>query len=220
MTTVNQRRAKSQRISDHLSKRPRKDTTAAKVRQVRRTLTERRNAYQGGTKLEQRAYRTVAKESRDHVRALILGRTGRRIDLVSLLRQRRQDGSPVWALVDPTTVNYSNGSRDGDGNSLIPPAQFNGHLRRSDLCVIPVGGKCRDCEPGDGFPPLPAEARGLVTDPKIRERAEWVGVLYQPEEWREVDPDPAVIVKWRGVEGYHCLAVWGGDMPAIMEFVD
>ena len=76
-------------------------------------------------------------------------------------------------------------------------------------------------QPGKGFPALPAKIRRLLTDKKIRKRAALVGVLYQPEEWRQANPDPALIVEWKALPGqYFALAVWGPDYHRIMEFVD
>lgn len=206
--TVNQKRAKSTDLCDHLSKRPRRDVVASQVRQVLQRRRADRERYAGGLKAERSANKILASCAKEEVRALILGRKGRRIDLVSVLRQRRQDGTPRWCLVDPTQeIGHWNGQYDSDGQ-----------LRISGHYIAGVGHK--NVQPQGGFPALPPAVRELARDKKIRKRAEFVGVLYQPEEWREVDPDPALIVKWRGVPGYFALAVWGGDMPQLMEFID
>lgn len=56
---------------------------------------------------------------------------------------------------------------------------------------------------------------------KTRKRAMWLGVLYQPESWRQIDPDPALICEYTDLPGeYYALAVWGGDRAKIMEWVD
>ena len=70
-----------------------------------------------------------------------------------------------------------------------------------------------------GIPPIPAEARQIIQDKRVRRRAEDVLVLYMPEVWAEVDLDPAVVVRWHGRSDWHCLAVWGGDRAQIEEFM-
>jgi hypothetical protein len=146
------------------------------------------------------------------MRAAYLGRMGRRIDLLSMLSLLRQDGSPVWTVADPRyRVAADNGGYDSDGD-LRWPGRGSAYIRTQS--------PCKNRTP-QGMPPLPARVRQLVTDPAIRRRANRVGVLYQPEEWMQVRPDPALVVEWRDRPGeYYALAVWGADLPKIMEWVD
>ena len=186
--------------------------------------------------------RVEAANLRKRVRMAVLGRRGRRIDLAAIMRQRRPDGRPAWAIVDPThpisaTVTYAS-----DGNHYVHPA--NGEIGSSGDVAWPAiirGEKIhynrwtvRDRRvPGlagpelasgflpTGLPALPDRVRELVRDPNVIRRANRIGVLYQPEAWVEVNPDPALVVEWTDRPGeYYALAVWGVDGPAIMEFVD
>lgn len=53
------------------------------------------------------------------------------------------------------------------------------------------------------------------------DNAKWMGILYQPDSWIEINPDPALIVEWKVLpKEYYCLAVWGGDKAQIEEFID
>jgi len=215
MATTLRDRAKSPRITDHLQRRPRRDLVRREVGRVRKRLRAVNRRYRDGLKAEANAYAQLRREHHEAARRLVLSRTGRRIHLEALLLQRRPGGQPRWALVDPTRPpSAMNGGYDEDGDVLVAAAD-GGHRK-----LVKVGHKAHNVQPGSGFPALPKRVRELASDPKIRKRAEWIGVLYQPEEWREVDPDPALVVKWKGVDGYFALAVWGGDRAQLMEFVD
>ena len=223
MSTPNQLKAKSTQIGDHLQKRPHKRHVARRVGEVRRRLHRMRRRYGGGLRAEQDSRRQLVDEAKQEARGLILGRRGRRIHLELLLRQRREDGNPRWTLVDPTRpVCFVNGGYDSDGDvrvggtSIIQSKTIG--LRQKAFWHKQHGGNAR--YPDGGFPALPGRVRRLASDPAIRKRAEWVAILYQPHEWRQVDPDPALVVKWKGVDGYYALAVWGGDRARLMEFVD
>jgi len=168
-------------------------------------------AYRGGLPAERQAAKEIRSEDRAEVRSIHMSGIGRRIDLIALLRQRDQQGRPVWTVADPKeSVGRYNGIISGDG--ILHVGYHEVETGRPT-----GGGKTFDPSP---LPPLPQEARDLATDPWIRRRASWVGVLYQPQTWREVHPDPAIVVEWKSRPGeYYCLAVWGGDRAVIEEFV-
>ena len=186
-------------------------------------------------------------QARKAARQAILSRTGRRIDLVALLKQSRPDSRPVWSIADPmANLASQNGGVDNDGDFCIArfvpelkrwvPATINasGHYtltrqfsfergRWQIGAYVKVGHKSKNLTPGGIIPPIPAQVREIVTDSKIRRRARWVGLLFQPVAWTETPPDkdPAIVVEWTDRPGeYYCLALWGHDGPAIMEFVD
>jgi len=205
----------------HLSRRVRRDATRAKVRAVRQELAaalDATAAYAGGLPMELASRRVrrqgATKAAKLLARQAILGRTGRRIDLDAILRERRPDGLPRWTIADPTGRG-SEGQVLTDGTILI-----GGRWRK--FAALEVGRRAdRKGLLPSGCPPIPAEVRPLFGARKIRRRAAWVGLLYQPEEWTVVRPDPAVVVEWTDLPGeYYALAVWGGDSARIMEFVD
>lgn len=183
--------------------------------------------YAGGLPAEQQSCvammagsREAAKSLRRAVRVAVLGRTGRRIDLGALMSQRRPDGQPAWAVVDPHYPIGAGGNgkhdldgtvgwpvRHGDGSNWVSLYEKSATVTKGFLPL--------------GMPALPPRVRALATDRHVMRRAKRIGVLYQPDAWREVDPDPALVVEWRDLPGeYYALAVWGVDGPAIMEFVD
>lgn len=198
----------------------------SEVRDLARTAREIIARYRGGLPAEissrnellsQLGLRNLRGYSCRHcirpaIRRAIMRRRGRRIELAGLLKQRRSNGLPAWAIVDPRfPISHANGSRCNDGSLYI-------NSRRYRIADLPGDGK--EYIP-DGMPVLPARVRALVQDKKILRRAKWIGVLYQPESWREVKPDPAVVAEWLDLPGeYYALAVWGGDRAKIMEWVD
>jgi len=236
MSTVAVERVESRDpIGDALSRRV---SARAAARHAAAVLDEcrrdRRRAHDlivlyGSTAAEQSS-RTLAKQAlalrtakfRALARATVLERCGRRIDLDALMQERRPDGLPRWAIVDPcvSLTNAANqrtseGKRDDDGTVML-----GGTWRQKPAWSYRVNGGRVAHLPAGGIPPLPEAARALVTDRTIRRRAAWVGLLYQPEEWVELRPDPAVVVEWKDRPGeYYCLCVWGGDRARIMEFV-
>lgn len=185
-----------------------------------------RQAYQGGLTAERQSWRQRRTETRSAIRAAYLAGLGRPIDLVALLRQRDASASPIWTVADPASeITARNGRIGGDGSvRIIGLGKARGRYgwAASDTRRIETGRPCgggEDYQPA-GMPALPPEARPIVTDDKIRRRANFVGVLYQPETWHQVDPDPAIVVEWRDRPGeYFCLAVWGGDRAQIEEFL-
>jgi len=198
---------------------------------VQAAVTEHRRlrvAYQGGLAAERQSWRQRRRETRSAIRAAYLAGLGRPIDLIALLRQRDSQGAPVWTVADPIHgIGRVNGRVHGDGDGDVAIATGKRMPRVAPKSTLVKTG--RPCAGGEdyqpaGLPALPPEARSIVTDEKIRRRAEWVGVLYQPETWHQVDPDPAVVVEWRDRPGeYYCLAVWGGtrnDRGQIEEFID
>lgn len=208
-------------IMTHVKRRTSQRTVNASLQRLRQEMRQARadeHRYDGGLPAEQSSLYQLQQKRRRNAkakrRALLISRVGRRIDLAALLNQRRRDELPRWAIVDPTRfLGNKEGQFDSDGMHCI-----GGYWRTirgakklaSGKSFLPVG-----------MPALPPRIRELATDPNIRRRARWVGVLYQPEEWREVEPDPALVVEWKARPGeYYALAVWGHDGPAIMEFVD
>lgn len=209
--------------------RPRLSTVRAAIRGIRRTLRSEIRAtesYRDGLAAEDQTSRRRRAEAltvaRRQAREVYLSRQGRRIDLPGLLRQRDGAGKPLWAIFDPMQQLYngacrmSEGKRDSDGTMMI-----SGKWVKIPGCDWKnQSGVVTAFLPAGGIPPIPARARELFRDRKIRRRAKWVGLLYQPEEWLAAKPDPAVVVEWCDRPGeYYALAVWGGDFRQIMEFV-
>lgn len=209
---------------DLLAPRESKMTVRRAWRQARRELRSalrQSDLYLGGQPAElasrESLRRAALRAARLACRRAWTARQGRRIDLAALLNHRRADGTPVWTIGDPAVPtaianNYPEGRRDIDGSLYI------GRRWRTIPGVKPGGASMT---PTGGVPPLPAVARRLLTDRRIRRRAVWVGLLYQPEGWAAPKPDPAVVVEWECRPGeYYALAVWGPDRPRIMEWVD
>lgn len=218
--------AASTRITDHLEERVGHASviqeTVAAVENLDSEVRALR-AYVGGLPAElisARLRRDAAyAEARKTVRKARLGAKGRRIDLPALLRQCGKDRRPLWALVDPMrwTPENDEGKRDSDGTMRV--SCFWVRIPGSDWKN--ESGKVVAFRPEGGIPPIPETARKLFADRIIRRDASWVGLLYQPDSWREANPDPAVVVEWKSRPGeYYCLAVWGDDAPTIMEWVD
>lgn len=209
-------------ILSHCDRRVNRRTVKQTIRRALaefRAVREQARAYDGGLPLEKRSRKhllaSAVAAARKTARMIYVSRIGRRIDLAALLNERRPDGYPLWTVVDPAY-------RD---------TYYQGEEGRRSSSAVKVGGSYRSIsglrnqettvEPGGHVPALPRQARRLLTDSRIRRRAAWVGLLYQPQEWREVRPDPAVVVEWKDLPGeYYALAVWGHDGPRIMEFVD
>jgi hypothetical protein len=190
---------------------------AGEILRRRQAIMDR---YRGGLPAELQSRDKLMIGLRQSQRALVARRRGRRIDLAGLLSEHRADGLPLWAIVDPTvSISAGNGKRDSDGTFYVAMAGD----RCSSLYV-----RYRPHDQADGvrafvplgMPVIPRRAREILRDEKVRRRAKWVGVLYQPEEWQEVNPDPAIVVEWKDAPGeFYALAVWGGDRARIMEFV-
>lgn len=177
-----------------------------------------RERYADGLPAERQSYDRLRRETRSQIRAAYLSRVGRRIDLVGLLRQRTEGRRPIWTVANPQfEIGSSNGAVESGGEVCVKTPRGQG-VRRIE--TRRRTHQDRDFVPA-GMPALPPRVRELASDPKVRRRAEWIGVLYQPEEWHEVDPDPALVVEWEDRPGeYYALAVWGGDQAQIFEFVD
>jgi hypothetical protein len=207
-------------IMGSLERRPHSRAVASEVREIVRDLRRRRHdaaGYRGGLAAEQQsavALRARRKADRRLLRASAMRRVGRRIDLIAMLNCRDAQGRPAWAIVDPRhSISSSNGRYDADGWRSVGGNYYAvGGLKARKEAAIP-----------SGVPALPAQARELFTAPKfrrLRKRAKWIGVLYQPAEWTAVNPDPAVVVEWIDRPGeYYALMVWGVDGPAIQEFI-
>ena len=204
-----------------LAERTSRDDVAAAVAVVRAEHQAVVAAYAGGLAAELASCKGLSEQLRAKARRIVIAGIGRRIDLVALLRKSRADRKPLWALADPTArVDIGNGGRDSDGDALIASrADRSGYRGRERVSIgAPIKGHANFTP--SGMPALPARVRELATDPKVRGLAKWVGVLYQPEEWTAVNPDPALVVEWRDLPGqYYALAIWGGDRPELMEFV-
>lgn len=177
-----------------------------------------RQRYAGGLQAERQSYNRLRARTRSAIRAAYLSRVGRRIDLIALLRQRDQERRPVWTVADPLRkIDRYNGRIENDGDVCVGKAGSDGFVRLSSRRRIDGDSSF---EPA-GMPALPPRVRELASDPKIRGRARWIGVLYQPEEWHEIDPDPALVVEWKDrPDEYFALAIWGDDRPEIEEFLD
>jgi hypothetical protein len=198
-------------------------------RSILNELADRQVSYRDGLPAEQQSlsvYEDNAKNrlavARSVIRGHICSRKGRRIELAGLLCQRDKEGKPIWAIVDPRfPISRNNGYHDSDGTigwdgrggptggswyRYAPPSE---QLRINTKAFQPAG-----------LPPLPAKVRRIINDPKIQKRACRIGILYMPDSWVEVNPDPALVVEWKDRPGeYYALAVWGADKPRIMEFV-
>jgi hypothetical protein len=208
-------------ITGALSRRSSRRNVVRDVAVARRELSHQLfllRDYKGGLPMEQvsheRRRREVTQETITDVRRSWCRRQGRRIDLAGLLRQQDSVGHPIWPIVDPTSRCGDEGKFDKDGTILIHGVwrRFfaDKDVNKPEYAFVPVG-----------IPPLPQPARDLFGNKAIRRRALWVGLLYQPQGWMEVKPDPAVVVEWACLPGeYYALAVWGGDRARIMEFVD
>lgn len=206
-----QREARDKRLTlDTAIGPPRHESVADVVGELRRLRCD----YRGGLAAERTSYEVARATAKSRLRAAYLSRVGRPIDLAGLLRQRRRSGAPRWAVVDPVQpISGNNGKFDTDGQLGI------GGKWRDITGLTESDGPRRAFLPS-GLPSLPPRVRDLATDDTIRRRANWVGVLYQPDQWREVEPDPALIVEWRDRPGeYFALAIWGGDRGQIEEFL-
>jgi len=209
-------------LSTFLSRRPHKQAVVARVKALGRTLAKAHRRYQGGLAAERQSLESLRVETARQMRAELFGRKGRRIELVQLLGQRRADGQPVWALADPDAqIDALNGAWDwpaaGQPAEAIIYASRWGRVIRIQAGQ---GGPGLPTLIPSGVPALPKRVRKLLRSTRLRRYAAWVGVLYQPEEWRRANPDPAVVVEWLDRPGeYYALAVWGVDRPWIMEFV-
>jgi len=175
-------------------------------------------AYTGGLPAERQSATRLTdlqvELSRKQARQAWCNRKGRKIDLPLLMGQRDKEGRPVWAIVDPVKeIGEYNGKYDTDGSFSV-----GGRWQCFPNCKKPAA-PVRSFVP-NGIPALPQRARRILSDHKIRRRAKWIGVLYQPESWTEVRPDPAVVCEWSDLPGqYYALMVWGPDYHRIMEFV-
>jgi len=161
--------------------------------------------------------------NRSALRAAKLSREGRPIDIMGLLKQLDAANRPIWAIVDPRKpINSANGNvqtRSHEGRIVTEFVHWPSGTT-SQLTVDGGPGGNSAYIPS-GIPALPKRVRELVRDPRIQRRANRIGILYMPETWTEVQPDPALVVEWKDIPGqFFALAVWGGDRARIMEWVD
>lgn len=229
-------------------KRPSKLKVRADIRRLERRKQQTLDAYQSDIPGEKRAAKDAAEQYDLEIRRTELRARGRKIDLVALVALRSANGSPLWSVANPfgavadgydgrcygdtyggTSMNgvYTPRKSSGVGYAEIPAGiavssryHHTPEGRGSHVAVIP-------CDHGDkvlipsAIPPLPKKARTIAEQAHKDERVKWVGVLYQPSEWLERKPDPAIVVEYMDLPGeYYALAVWGGDRARIMEFVD
>lgn len=155
------------------------------------------------------------------IRAAMAKQQGRPIDLIGLLRQRRPNGQPVWSLADPRQpLGRNNGAWYWPDRGVAAAVVY--CRKDSHRIYAGPGGPSDNIDlVAPGLPPLPARVRELFADPKLAARCKWMAVLFQPAEWVEVNPDPAVIVEYTDLPGkYFALAIWGGDRARIAEWVD
>lgn len=198
-------------IESALQVRTSRALIATDVRDLRRARHELRNRYAGGLPAEKQSRDALLKARRHAVRLTVLRGHGRRIDLRGLLNQSMPNGHPLWAIVDPRLpISRINGSYDSDGTIGIGNQWRTIHgVERTKRNFI-----------AQGMPVLPARVREMIGNVDA-DRINWLGVLYQPDAWEEMKPDPALIVSYKDLPGeYYALAVWGGDRARIMEFVD
>lgn len=180
-----------------------------------------------GTRAEQDYAAKIAAERRSQETLVwALGRS-QQIDLFGLLKMRTAKGMPVWSFVSPYYA-LVDSYIFGNGDYTIPE---NDHGYGS----IPIALRTRVEIDGYGdnykltaksFPILPDRVREMVNDKDNRSKSKFMGVLYKQEDWAitkapEQPRDPALIVQWRDVPGYFCLAIWGReDRPQIQEFTN
>lgn len=219
-------------IMTHVERRVNRRTVRRQVREVAADLSAAHRRYAGGTPAEQSAYRELRAQRHHEIRAAVFGRVGRRIHLQELLQQRigdELDGVPRWALVDPRyPIGPSNESMaDGDVRQPTDAGAYAYAILVGGVRVPVVHDTVGDRKARHyrrakvtGMPALPDKVRRIMERPAL-EHANMVGVLYQPQEWQHINPDPALVVEWNDRLGeYYALAVWGHDGPQIMEFVD
>ena len=202
-----------------LAPRVSKETTRSRIRELAERLKAGQAAYRGGLAAERQSAEAQRVALKAQMRASYFAGLGRRIDLSALMAKACADGKPKWAVADPTQpLSDTNGAYDRFGNALVARHSHASYWVYSD---IHVDHKKFANVRAAGLPALPPRVRQLATDQRIRKHARWVGVVYQPESWTEINPDPALVVEWKERPGeYYALAVWGGDRPEIMEFVD
>lgn len=201
-----------------LARRPHKRAVVARVKRLGRQLARQTKRYRGGLPAEVQSVDLLRRQTARLIRRELFSRRGRPIDLVALLRQRRPDGMPVWCLADPR---YPLGEYNGawrwphKDSPAVAVALCNG--RRIEAGN---GGPGAELLRPSGMPALPRRVRSIVNSPLVTRHASMVGVLYQPDEWQQLHPDPALIVEWRDLPGqYYALAIWGGDRARIAEYV-
>lgn len=200
----------------HLEPRVRPTRTGAKS--AEKNYARLVKAYEGGTPAEIATLRNLETERQARILRERLACMGRKIDLESLSKQLQPDGSPQWAVVDPRSpISAKNGSIEAVGHTRVG----NHYLVTTSGNYLLWGNKTRSAYLPKGIVPLPPRVRELLELPEVNNYTRTVGILYQPEGWLEVRPDPALIVEWTHLMGeYYALAVWGQDKPGIMEFVD
>lgn len=182
---------------------------------------------QKGTRAERDYAAKIAAERRgQEVLAWALGRS-QQIDLFGLLKMRTAKGLPVWSFVSPYYP-LTDSFILGDGDYVIPENEYGYTSGPVALrCRTPINGY----ESGDkfiakSFPILPDRVREMINNNDNRSKSKFMGVLYKQEDWAitkapEQPRDPALIVQWRDVPGYFCLAIWGrADRPQIQEFIN
>lgn len=230
-------------LLDFTSARINRRSARAQVKIARRQLSRAKARYAQGTEAEAQSLRALIDATHLECRRTMLRSKGRKIALLGLLSQLRQDGNPLWALVNPLhkigcSSRWASGLNSNGAYSMAQersaqyserPAGYNVlEINGRDAITIPLdlgivlesGGGYRHLVPS-GMPALPPKVRRILSNPKVLKRANWIGVLYQPAEWSKPNPDPALVVEWKDVPGeYYALAIWGGDYHRIMEFVD
>lgn len=205
-------------------------STKAACRRIRREHCRLAGKY-GRLPAERQSLKVLRESNRSRLRQVWMSRKGRRIDLLGLLSQKREDNGPAWAVVDPLfRIDSKNGGVDKDGTYHVAsmPEWVAKKWRVGDQesyhsheTVTVPGLRLTNATYPEAIPPLPAKARKLVHDLTIRRRAKWVGLLYQPDTWSHQRPDPAIVVEWQDLPGqYFALCVWGTDKARIMEWVD
>lgn len=152
---------------------------------------------------------------------------GREINLISLLElsigSTLGGAKPMWAFANPLFKLGEYNGRVQNAFSLrnyytICNGGFVLNRMVRQLTVNNSSGGSAIFRPSN-IPVLPSQARKIVQNKNIQKQSDFIGLLYQPDSWTETNPDPAIIVQWKGCNKYHLLAVWGHDRGLIEEFI-
>jgi len=222
-------------ILDHVD-----DSRTKQVAAISSRIAEFRSRYgespqtEDMTRPEQQEYESLTSVELQNDLALA------QIDLYGLMRMRRPDGFPRWALANPNSelglINGATIRRNGWWRTMEPEFHVLTNSTRGHYVVVcpfesklTTGNRARFEHgekiygPKGGFPVLPQRIRELISLPAVQ-KCHTTAVLYQPTGWEELkhavpDPDPALLVKRYADSEFECLAVWGHDGPHIKEFV-
>ena len=207
-------------IIEHTTRRKNKRVVQSRVKELQRQLDVYRELYKEGLPAETSTLSNLEKKIESQIAVEIFFNKGRLIDLRAIASQQREDGMPMWSVVDPRfPVGTFNGNVDLDGDVRVG---INSSYKwiRDEQGMIKFSHKGFSLIP-EGIPPIPPKVRDIISNKEITSNASILGLLFQPTAWLVQKPDPALIVQWYAIpDKWFCLAVWGQDKPGIMEFVD